>query len=73
MIFPLTLYIVAAVLIALVGDGIRVRGRDLDLAGYVAAVLALAFFSGVLGPTLDHHDEIAQDGRKTAYAATGAR
>jgi len=49
---------------------LRASAWDLDLAGYAALLLALAALSGVLGPTLDRHDETAKDGSgKTAYAA----
>lgn len=54
---------------------LRATRLDLDLAGYAAMVaalvLALAVTTGLIGPTLDHHDEIANDSRggKTAYAA----
>lgn len=63
----LALYVLAAVVIAIVGDRFS---RRHDVAGYGAAVLALlVFLASTAGPTLDHHHEIAQDGRgKTAYA-----
>lgn len=50
---------------------LRATRLDLDLAGYAAMVAALAVATGLIGPTLDHHDEIANDSRggKTAYAA----
>jgi len=49
---------------------LRASAWDLDLAGYAALLCALVVLSGVLGPTLDRHTEIAKDGRgKTAYAA----
>lgn len=52
---------------------LRATAWDLDMAGYVAGVAGLLVFlaaiTGVLGPTLDRLDQLADDGcGKTAYA-----
>lgn len=63
------IYVLAALVIAVLGDRFT---RRHDVAGYGAAVLALlTFLASTAGPTLDHLNDIAQDGRnpKTAYAA----
>ncbi|WP_200923987.1 hypothetical protein [Bordetella bronchiseptica] len=50
---------------------IRLLRTHGDMLIGAVALAAGVFMACVLGPTLDHHDEIANDSRggKTAYAA----